>query len=69
MWHGVLKLVFKLHCLMAIEEGQNLMEYSLLAFLIACGTVAGVGQLASAIGTAYNNIAQEFANAVSAIGA
>ena len=44
MCHGVMKLVFKLHCLMAIEEGQDLMEYSLLAFLIACGTIAGVGQ-------------------------
>ena len=69
MWHGVLKLVFKLQCMLAIEEGQDLMEYSLVAFLIACGIVAGVGQLASAIGTAYNNIAQEFANAVSAVGA
>jgi Flp pilus assembly pilin Flp len=64
-----MKLVFKLHCLMAIEEGQDLMEYSLLAFLIACGTIAGVGQLASTVGTAYNNIAQELASAVSAIGA
>jgi Flp pilus assembly pilin Flp len=69
MWHGVLKLVFKLQCMLAIEEGQDLMEYSLVAFLIACGIVAGVGQLASAIGTAYNNIAQKFANAVSAVGA
>jgi Flp pilus assembly pilin Flp len=55
---GFFRLIFKLQRLVAIEDGQDLMEYALLAALIASGAVAIVGQLTPVFVAAYNHIAQ-----------
>jgi len=47
-----------------LEDGQDLIQYVLLAFLIACGAVAAIGHLAGGIEPAFSNIAQKFTNAV-----
>jgi pilus assembly protein Flp/PilA len=38
------------------DEGQDLVEYAMLIALIALAVVTGVGALATAINTQYNNI-------------
>ena len=38
------------------DDGQDLVEYAMLIALIALAVVAGVGALATAINTQYNNI-------------
>ena len=38
------------------DDGQDLVEYAMLIALIALAGVAGVGALATAINTQYNNI-------------
>jgi len=38
------------------EEAQNLVEYGLVVCLIAVVCIAGIGNLATAIGAVFNNI-------------
>jgi Flp pilus assembly pilin Flp len=59
-----LQLVFQLQRTLRLEDGQDLIQYVLLAFLIACGAVAAIGHLAGGIEPAFSNIAQKFTNAV-----
>ena len=39
------------------ESGQDLIEYALIALIIALGAIAGMGNLASSINDEFNNIA------------
>jgi pilus assembly protein Flp/PilA len=45
-----------LHRFVREDDGQDLVEYAMLIALIALAVVAGVGALATAINTQYNNI-------------
>lgn len=45
------------------ESGQDLIEYALLAAIIALGSVAAMGVLATNISTAFSNIGTKVANA------
>jgi len=47
------------------EEGQGLVEYALLIALIAFASVAGMGQLASSINSAFNRISSYLGKYVS----
>jgi len=38
------------------EEGQDLIEYALIALLIALGAVAGMGTLASSINNEFDKV-------------
>lgn len=38
------------------ESGQDLIEYALIAALIALGAIAAMNSLSSKIGTEFNNI-------------
>lgn len=58
MWLVYLNLVVQFRRLLVSEDGQDLIEYALLAFLIACGAVASIGALGGAIVPYYTNIAQ-----------
>ena len=40
------RLVFKLHCFMTQDEGQDLVEYALVVALIAFGATVGMKGLA-----------------------
>lgn len=45
------------------ESGQDLIEYALLAAIIALGSVAAMGVLATNISTAFANIGTKLTNA------
>ncbi len=49
---------------LADESGQDLIEYALVAGLIGLGTVAAMTSLSTKIGTAFNSIGSQLANAV-----
>ena len=38
------------------ESGQDLIEYALVALIIALGALAGMGQLASSLNNEFNKI-------------
>ena len=46
------------------ESGQDLIEYALVAGLIGLGTVAAMTSLSTKIGSAFNSIGSQLANAV-----
>jgi len=51
-----------LHC---EDSGQDLIEYALIAALIALGAVAGMGYVASKINFAFSTVGNKLTNAVS----
>jgi pilus assembly protein Flp/PilA len=46
------------------ESGQDLIEYALVAALIALAAVAGLKTVSAGIATAFNNINTQLGNAV-----
>ncbi len=46
------------------ESGQDLIEYALVAAVIALGALAAMKGLANAIGTGFNNVGNQFTNNV-----
>ncbi len=46
------------------ESGQDLIEYALVAAIIALGAIAAMGNLANAIGTGFNNVGNQFTSNV-----
>ena len=47
------------------EEGQQLVEYALIAALLAFGGIAGVKSIASALNNAFNGISSNLGNYIS----
>ncbi len=43
------------------ELGQDLIEYGMIALIVALGAIAGVGSLATSINSLYGDIAGELA--------
>ena len=56
-----LAMCVKLQNLMSREEGQDLVEYGLIAALIAVATIAGMKQVASAVNSLFSNISSVLA--------
>ena len=54
-------LSMKLQTLMSEEDAQDLVEYALLVTLIALACVAGMGYVATAINTTFQNISTKLA--------
>jgi pilus assembly protein Flp/PilA len=54
-----------LKALYADEGGQDLIEYALIATLVALVAITGLNGLASSISSEYNSITSRFGNAVS----
>ncbi|HEY6446830.1 MAG TPA: Flp family type IVb pilin [Acidobacteriaceae bacterium] len=54
-----------LQALYADEAGQDLIEYALIATLIALVAITGLNGLASSISSEYNSINSRFSSAVS----
>jgi pilus assembly protein Flp/PilA len=50
--------------LMKDESGQDLIEYALVAALIALGATAAMGALATTIGTTFGTVGTKLTNAV-----
>jgi pilus assembly protein Flp/PilA len=47
------------------DSGQDLIEYALIAALIALGSIIGMDTVANEINSAFNIISQKLSNAVS----
>ena len=60
----VIQMYVKLHDLMNREEGQDLVEYALVVALIAFGSTAGMGAVATELNTAFNTISSNLASAI-----
>ena len=48
----------------ADETGQDLIEYALIAMLVALVAITGLGSLGSSIASEYSSITTRFGNAV-----
>jgi pilus assembly protein Flp/PilA len=64
MRYLMLKLQIKLHSLLSNEQGQDLVEYSLVVALIGFGAVTAMGSLATEINTAFNVISSDLASSM-----
>jgi pilus assembly protein Flp/PilA len=58
----ILKILSRLH---SDESGQDLIEYALVAALIAFGAVAAMNNLAVTINSAFSTIGSKLSSAVS----
>ncbi|MGA3130605.1 MAG: Flp family type IVb pilin [Terracidiphilus sp.] len=56
-----LSMLVKLQNLTNREEGQDLIEYALVAALIAVAAIAGMNKIATAINTLFSNISASLA--------
>jgi Flp pilus assembly pilin Flp len=57
----LLRLWVALQNLQSSEKGQDLVEYSLLACLIALASIAGVRHVATAVTTVFSNVSSSLA--------
>ncbi len=57
----LLNLTSKLLGLIAREEGQDLVEYALLVALISTASIAGAGNVATAVNAVFTNISSSLA--------
>lgn len=57
-------IMLQLQRLLKMEEGQDLVEYGLLAAVIALGAIASVGGAASQVVNMYQQIVSTFAQDV-----
>jgi len=65
MWPGNLRRVFKLQSLASQDEGQDLVEYSLLIALVGAGVVASTPAMAIVLTTSFTKLASAFVRIVS----
>ena len=56
MVETILKMRMKFQDLMHGEEGQDLVEYALLASLIALAAIGGVKHIATAVNIVFGNV-------------
>jgi len=64
MWPGLQKLVFGFKCLLAREDGQDLVEYALIIALMSTGATAGMRGFANLILTVLNGLTTQLGNFV-----
>jgi len=57
----LLKIYVKLQTLTASDEGQDLVEYSLLMRLISLSLISGINGIAKAVNTTFSNISSSLA--------
>jgi len=56
-----LRFCAALHRLQSSEQGQDLVEYSLLICLVALGSIAGVRHVATAVTAVFSNVSSSLA--------
>ena len=62
---GRLMMIATLKNLLRDESGQDLIEYALVAALIALGSIAAMKGIATGISTAFSTISSDLTSAVS----
>lgn len=60
----MLKMYINLQTLLFCEDAQDLVEYALVAAMIAFGAVLGMGKLATEINTAFKTISSDLASSL-----
>jgi Flp pilus assembly pilin Flp len=65
MWSKRQECVARLKCMAVREEGQDMVEYACVVFMISLGATAAIRPLAELIAATYTNIASTFISAVS----
>jgi len=60
----IVKFVFRLRCLIMLEDGQDLVEYALVVALIALGATASMKTLATGIGAAFTRISTQLSSSI-----
>jgi Flp pilus assembly pilin Flp len=65
MGRGYQELIFRLHCLMTQDDGQDLAEYALLMGVIAAAVTASSQSFAIVLTTVLSKVAAAFTNALS----
>ena len=60
----MLRIYVNLQCMLASEEGQDLVEYALVVALIAFGAVTGMSHLSSQINKAFNTVSSDLASSL-----
>ncbi len=60
----ILKLAVKMRALVAHEEGQNLIEYTLVLVLVAFGATAGVQALGKGLDSAFTFVSNILASSL-----
>jgi Flp pilus assembly pilin Flp len=60
----IVKLAVKLHTLATREEGQNLVEYTLVLVLVAFGATAAVQALGKGLDSAFTIISNSLASSL-----
>ena len=58
------QFVFRLRCLMTLEDGQDLVEYALVVALIALVATACMKSLATGIGAAFTRISIQLSSSI-----
>lgn len=61
MNNALLKLYIKLQTVLDHEEGQDMVEYSLLVALVALVCIGGISKVATGANTAFSNISTSLA--------
>lgn len=63
-YQNLLSKLYKTLTLLIQEEGQDLIEYTLVVALIAFAAIAGMGSVANGINNAFSNIASTLSSAI-----
>ena len=58
---ALLKLYVKFQAALGSEEGQDLVEYSLLVALVALVCISGISKVATGVNAAFSNISSSLA--------
>jgi len=56
MNNALLKLHVNVQCLMAQDEGQDMVEYAMVAALVALGATAAMKGFATSLSTAFSTV-------------
>ena len=60
----MINLYARLQCLIASEEGQDLVEYALVVALIAFGSIMGMSALSGELNVAFRTISTKVATSL-----
>lgn len=58
---GFCRLAVRLNCLMARDDGQDLVEYALMVALVAVAAISGSHKVATAVTSVFSNISSTLA--------
>ena len=63
--HAIHQALLSLRNLLIHEDGQDLVEYSLVFAMIALGSVTGMGSLAAGLNTVFSSVASSLTTNIS----